>query len=65
MATKLRALVKRAMAGQDAGSIRQEEIARLAYELFEQRGGVHGNDQENWFEAERILRGRRRSGNGR
>lgn len=32
-----------------------ERIARKSYELFEQRGCVHGNDQKDWFEAERIV----------
>ena len=34
------------------------EIARVAYELFERRGGLHGYDQQDWFEAERIVRAR-------
>lgn len=33
----------------------RQEIARLAYELFERRGRVHGFDQQDWFEAERIV----------
>ena len=41
------------------------EIARVAYELFERRGRVHGRDQQDWFEAERIVQQRRRGGNGR
>lgn len=36
------------------------EIARVAYELFEQRGREHGHDFEDWVEAERIVRQRRR-----
>jgi hypothetical protein len=32
-----------------------ERIARRAYERFEQRGGEHGRDMEDWFEAERDL----------
>ena len=43
----------------------REEIARVAYELFERRGQTHGGDQQDWFEAERILRPRRRGDNGR
>lgn len=30
-------------------------IARRAYELYEQRGGCHGEDQADWFEAERQI----------
>jgi hypothetical protein len=38
--------------------VRREEIEKLAYSLFENRGGVHGNDQGDWFEAERIIQSR-------
>jgi DUF2934 family protein len=30
-------------------------IATRAYELFLQRGGVHGYDQQDWLAAEREL----------
>jgi DUF2934 family protein len=33
-----------------------DDIARRAYELYEQRGGEHGHDWEDWFYAERELR---------
>jgi hypothetical protein len=32
-----------------------DEIAKVAYELYEKEGGVHGNDLKNWFEAEHIV----------
>ena len=32
-----------------------ELIARRAYALFQARGGDHGNDVEDWLEAEREL----------
>ncbi len=32
--------------------IGKEEIAKLAYELYEARGRVHGYDVEDWLEAE-------------
>lgn len=32
------------------------EIARLAYEFFEARGGQHGHDVADWLAAERRLR---------
>jgi hypothetical protein len=36
------------------------EIARRAYELFAERGAVHGHDIEDWLAAERELtRGRK------
>jgi DUF2934 family protein len=31
-------------------------VARRAYELYEQRGGGHGRDWDDWFQAERDLR---------
>jgi hypothetical protein len=31
-------------------------VERLAYELYLQRGGNHGQDRDDWFEAERQLR---------
>lgn len=40
--------------------ISQEEyyqrVARKAYELFAQRGYQHGYDQQDWQEAERIVK---------
>ena len=33
-----------------------EDIARRAYELYEQRGGAHGHDVDDWLQAERELR---------
>jgi len=32
-----------------------DEIARVAYELFEKRGRAHGYEIEDWLEAERIV----------
>jgi hypothetical protein len=34
---------------------RSDSVARRAYERFQMRGGEHGHDQEDWFEAEREL----------
>ncbi len=34
-----------------------EKIAARAYEIWEQNGRPDGKDQENWFRAERELRG--------
>ncbi|MEW6775498.1 MAG: DUF2934 domain-containing protein [Bdellovibrionota bacterium] len=36
----------------------QEEIARLAYELFEKRGHGDGFDLDDWLKAERQLKTR-------
>ena len=33
-----------------------EDIARRAYQLYEDRGGDHGRDWQDWFRAERELR---------
>jgi len=35
-----------------------DEIARVAYGLFERRGGIHGYAYDDWFEAERIILGK-------
>lgn len=35
-----------------------DEVARAAYALWEQRGGIHGYDVEDWCEAERVIRTR-------
>jgi len=37
----------------------EEDVADRAYELWQHRGGGAGNDQEDWFEAERQLGGPR------
>jgi hypothetical protein len=42
-------------AGNEPG---RDEIAQRAYERFEERGHVHGRDQDDWFDAERELRER-------
>jgi hypothetical protein len=35
-----------------------EEIAAVAYELFERDGRVDGKDREHWLEAEEIVKTR-------
>jgi hypothetical protein len=35
-----------------------EEIAAVAYELFERDGRVDGKDREHWLEAEEIVKAR-------
>jgi hypothetical protein len=32
-----------------------DEIARRAYELWEERGRAHGSDEEDWYLAEQQL----------
>jgi len=38
-----------------ATPVRMELISQRAYQIFEQRGCVHGFDLEDWFEAEKQL----------
>jgi hypothetical protein len=38
------------------GDLTDEDVARRAYERFQRRGGQHGRDQEDWYEAEREVR---------
>ena len=33
----------------------QDEIAKVAYELFENSGRMYGNELENWLAAEEIV----------
>ncbi len=33
----------------------RERIAGKAYELFQERGGTHGHDLDDWLEAERLV----------
>lgn len=35
-----------------------EEIAKVAYELYERDGRQHGKDREHWLEAEQIVKDR-------
>jgi hypothetical protein len=41
--------------------VRDIEIARRAYELYEQRGCTHGHDIDDWLLAERDLGPARRT----
>ncbi len=36
----------------------QEEIAKVAYELYEKRGKSHGAHIDDWLEAEKIVMAR-------
>jgi hypothetical protein len=40
----------------------QESVQKRAFELFLERGGVHGNDQDDWFRAENELRSKQPKG---
>jgi len=34
----------------------EESVKQRAFELFLERGGMHGNDQQDWFKAEMEMR---------
>lgn len=36
--------------------IRHQDIAKLAHEIFEKEGRIHGRDLEHWFQAEQMLK---------
>lgn len=42
-----------------SSSTQKQEVERLAYQLFVDRGYEHGHDQEDWLRAEAIARSRR------
>lgn len=50
---------EQARPGSSFSRISPEDIQKKAYELFRQRGGSHGSDWSDWFEAEKLLMGRR------
>ena len=37
----------------------REEIASLAYQYHQERGGQHGSHDEDWYRAEQVVRQRR------
>ena len=37
----------------------REEIAARAYQIYLERGGTNGNDQDDWLRAEQELTGRK------
>ncbi len=43
---------------EDDQQIRQE-IEKVAYQFFEERGYQHGFDQEDWLRAETVVKSRR------
>ena len=55
-AQRLQSDDNRAIAATHADDVGETDIARLAFELFERRGGEHGHDIEDWLAAERELR---------
>ena len=51
--------VARKQAGNTGTDSDWSEVARVAYELFEQRGRAHGYDVEDWQQAQEIVLRRR------
>ena len=49
---------KRRAASGAVAQIDNEEVARLAYAFYEQRGCVDGCDVEDWLRAEAVVRSR-------
>ena len=47
---------------QPAESPSREEIRQRAYEIHIERGGGHGQDTDDWLQAERELRAKYRAG---
>jgi hypothetical protein len=39
-----------------------DEIAQVAYELFEKRGRVHGHELQDWLDAEKAIAARSAKG---
>ncbi|NTU42186.1 MAG: DUF2934 domain-containing protein [Nitrospirales bacterium] len=37
---------------------KDEEIKKIAYELFEKSGREHGKEMDHWLEAERMVKAR-------
>ena len=41
----------------ESGGVTADAIARRAFEMYQTRGGGHGQDVEDWLQAERELVG--------
>jgi hypothetical protein len=44
-------------------TVNLDEVRRRAYELYEQRGGQHGLQDEDWYRAEQEIRARNNNSN--
>lgn len=33
----------------------EDSVKQRAFELYAKRGGIHGNDKEDWFQAEKEV----------
>ena len=61
MATVSRLFGANRLKGLQDSAIGDEEVARVAYALYEQRGRTDGHHLEDWLEAERRVRQRNRA----
>jgi len=55
---RIKSVLKKAVSRKSGKSINPERfelIRAKAYEFYEKRGGVDGNDWADWFEAERQI----------
>lgn len=39
-------------------SVSHQQVAELAHRFWDERGRVHGHDADDWFRAEKLLRGK-------
>lgn len=54
--TALRPAGSQAPAAASAAKITREQIAKRAHEIWVKNGCKHGQDEQNWLEAERQLK---------
>ena len=59
MANKIVTTKRNGLSYRTTSANEQEEIAKLAYQFFVDRGCEHGHDQEDWLRAEQVVRSRR------
>jgi hypothetical protein len=55
MATKSASLSTHASTSTVVGPIKRDSIAALAFQKWQRRGSPTGDDQRDWFEAEKEL----------
>jgi hypothetical protein len=47
--------IKKSSSKKKPNGVSDEDVAKRAYEMYESRGGHHGADMHDWFEAEKQL----------
>jgi hypothetical protein len=48
-----------ARAGEELATEREQAVRRVAYELYQARGGLDGHALEDWLQAEALVAGER------